>query len=164
MEQQLAHPHGCVLLVKKQAPSLPLCVSKSLTHAVLVKRSYAWHSVVYCRCAQCLGLLGAIDPAHVNPELPRPAPFAYDAKFCLVTLVQQHLVRVLQTACDIGQLEVTSYAIQQILQHYTKRQLAKAVRSTQVCYMLRFLWVKGRYLLYAVFMMRCLGGGVAVAW
>lgn len=95
-----------------------------------------------CRCARCLGLLGAIDPAHVSPELPRPAPFAYDAKFCLVTLIQQHLVRVLQTACDIGQLEVTSYAIQQILQHYTKRQLAKAVRSTQVCLaVLAFCWV-----------------------
>lgn len=84
------------------------------------------------RCAQCLGLLGAIDPAHVSPELPRPAPFAYDAERCLVALVEQHLVRVLQTACDIGQLEVTSYAIQQILQHFTRKQLATAVRNMQV--------------------------------
>lgn len=41
-------------------------------------------------------------------------------------------MRVLQTACDIGQLEVTSYAIQQILQHYTRKQLAVAVRSMEV--------------------------------
>eukprot|EP00879_Flechtneria_rotunda_P008531 GHRR01008938.1.p1 GENE.GHRR01008938.1~~GHRR01008938.1.p1 ORF type:complete len:1480 (+),score=620.50 GHRR01008938.1:516-4442(+) len=78
------------------------------------------------RCAQCLGLLGAIDPALVQPELPRPAPFAYQASSFLVSLVQQQLVRVLQTACDIQQLEATSYAIQHILQHYTKRRLESA--------------------------------------
>lgn len=77
-------------------------------------------------------MLGAIDPAVVSPELPRPTPFAYNAEACLVVLVQQHLVRVLQTACDIGQLEVTSYAIQQILQHYTRKQLAGANKSAEV--------------------------------
>eukprot|EP00883_Tetradesmus_obliquus_P008640 jgi/Sobl393_1/19368/SZX76090.1 len=81
------------------------------------------------RCAQCLGLLGAIDPAHVKPQLPKPAPFAYRAESCLVALLQQHLVRVLQTAYDIGQLETTSYAIQSLLQHYTKRRLQAAARA-----------------------------------
>lgn len=85
-----------------------------------------------CRCAQCLGLLGAIDPAHVRPELPRPAPFAYKAEDCLKVLVQQHLVRVLQTACDIAQLEVTSYAIQQLLQTYSSRRLQKAAQAMKV--------------------------------
>lgn len=50
-----------------------------------------------CRCAQCLGLLGAIDPSRVQPELPRPSPFRYDPQQFLVCLVQDHLVRVLQT-------------------------------------------------------------------
>jgi hypothetical protein len=76
--------------------------------------------------------LGAIDPAHVKPELPKPAPFAYRAESCLVALVQQQLVRVLQTACDIGQLEATSYAIQSLLQYYTKRRLQLAVRAMKV--------------------------------
>jgi hypothetical protein len=46
--------------------------------------------------------------------------------------VQQHLVRVLQTAYDIGQLETTSYAIQSLLQYYTKRRLQLAVRAMKV--------------------------------
>ncbi len=70
------------------------------------------------RCAQCLGLLGAIDPSRVQPELPRPSPFKYDPQQFLVILVQDHLVRVLQTASDISQLEMTSYALQQILQTF----------------------------------------------
>eukprot|EP00775_Hariotina_reticulata_P013107 gene13107-13235_t len=83
------------------------------------------------RCAQCLGVLGAIDPAHVAPELPRPAPFSYTPQGCLVSLVTQHLVRVLQTASDTGQLEATSYAIQQILQHYNRQRLEKAALAMQ---------------------------------
>jgi hypothetical protein len=68
----------------------------------------------------------------VKPDLPKPAPFAYRAESCLVSLVQQQLVRVLQTACDIGQLEATSYAIQSLLQYYTKRRLQLAVRAMKV--------------------------------
>lgn len=76
-----------------------------------------------CRCAQCLGLLGAIDPSRVQPELPRPSPFKYDAQAFLTALVKDHLVRVLQTASDISQLEMTSYALQQILQNFTAKRL-----------------------------------------
>jgi hypothetical protein len=80
-------------------------------------------SVSPCRCAQCLGLLGAIDPSRVQPQLPRPSPFTYDGSTFLVVLVQEHLVRVLQTASDISQLEMTSYALQQILQHFTAKRV-----------------------------------------
>lgn len=84
------------------------------------------------RCAQCLGLLGAIDPSRVQPELPRPLPFSYDAQQFLVCLVQDHLVRVLQTASDISQLEMTSYALQQILQHFSAKQLQRAALLVKV--------------------------------
>lgn len=80
-------------------------------------------SVSACRCAQCLGLLGAIDPSRVQPQLPRPSPFKYDGSHFLVCLVQEHLVRVLQTASDISQLEMTSYALQQILQHFNAKRV-----------------------------------------
>lgn len=70
-------------------------------------------------------MLGAIDPSRVQPELSRPSPFKYEAQPFLVSLVQDHLVRVLQTASDITQLEMTSYALQQILQHYTAGRMKR---------------------------------------
>jgi hypothetical protein len=79
-----------------------------------------------------LGVLGAIDPSRVQPELPRPSPFNYDAQHFLVTLVQEHLVRVLQTASDISQLETTSYALQQALQHFTANRLRVTSAVVQV--------------------------------
>jgi hypothetical protein len=88
--------------------------------------------LLHARCAQCLGVLGAIDPARVAPELPRPVPFSYTPQGCLVRLVTQHLVRVLQTASDTGQLEATSYAIQQILQHYSRQRFDQAALTMQV--------------------------------
>jgi len=87
--------------------------------------------VVY-RCAQCLGLLGAIDPSRVQPELPRPSPFKYDAQAFLVSLVQDQLVRVLQTASDITQLEMTSYALQQILQQFTPKEMQQTALTMKV--------------------------------
>lgn len=91
-------------------------------------------SVSACRCAQCLGLLGAIDPSRVQPQLPRPSPFKYDGSHFLVCLGQEHLVRVLQTASDISQLEMTSYALQQILQCFT---------ATRVKYTFTIMHVSG---------------------
>jgi hypothetical protein len=89
-------------------------------------------STLCCRrCAQCLGLLGALDPSRVQPELRRPGPFSYAAKTFLVQLVLQ-LVRVLQAACDTGQLEMTSYALQQILQHFGPAQLRVTAMQMQV--------------------------------
>lgn len=79
-----------------------------------------------------MGVLGAIDPSRVQPELPRPSPFNYDAQHFLVTLVQEHLVRVLQTASDISQLETTSYALQQVLQHFTANRLRVTSAVVQV--------------------------------
>lgn len=43
-------------------------------------------------CAECLGLLGAIDPARVQPLLPRPEGIASEERDFLATLITKHLV------------------------------------------------------------------------
>lgn len=119
MTRSTQHPSGFYVGsgAVKMSPSLHLC--SHLCPPLSIGRP----GLLVRRCAQCLGLLGAIDPSRVQPELPRPSPFKYDPQHFLVCLVQDHLVRVLQTASDISQLEMTSYALQQILQKFNANRL-----------------------------------------
>lgn len=75
-------------------------------------------------CAECLGLLGALDPASVAPPVP-PSPMVQGRSVnFLVELLVQHLVRVLGTSIVVRCSEYTCVALQQLLQHYTASELA----------------------------------------
>ena len=85
------------------------------------------------RCADCLGQLGAIDPAFLPNVLQGPAArLAFDLDDDLpLKLISTELLRLLTTASDLGTLESTRYAIQQLLKQYMNssvEELAEEVR------------------------------------
>ncbi|KAK9914842.1 hypothetical protein WJX75_001188 [Coccomyxa subellipsoidea] len=69
-------------------------------------------------CADCLGILGAVDPARVALDLAPPPSLKHSQHDLLVTLLTQHLVRVLRVASSLQVLDAASVAIQEIFNHY----------------------------------------------
>lgn len=63
-------------------------------------------------CADCLGILGAVDPARVALDLAPPPSLKHSQHDLLVTLLTQHLVRVLRVASSLQVLDAASVAIQ----------------------------------------------------
>ncbi|KIY93597.1 hypothetical protein MNEG_14365 [Monoraphidium neglectum] len=111
---------GPALLADLMAALLSSCDNAARSHLGLSMRQ---------RCAECLGLLGAVDPARLRPALQSGEVdhrLLHSAKDFLVTLVTRHLVRILETSTDTQQLEITGYAIQHLLQYYTSERLAAA--------------------------------------
>lgn len=66
-------------------------------------------------CAQCLGLLGAVDPARLDVQLDAPQPPVSGELGLMLQVVQRHLVRILRAAPDLGTLEMATFAIQELL-------------------------------------------------
>jgi len=63
-------------------------------------------------CAECLGLLGAIDPARLNVKaLPPEALFEVIGDL-LRQLFSKHLIRLLRVAPSLAVLNATTFAIQ----------------------------------------------------
>ncbi|KAL3137629.1 hypothetical protein ABBQ38_004906 [Trebouxia sp. C0009 RCD-2024] len=69
-------------------------------------------------CAECLGLLGAVDPARVEVALDPPDSLCRCTQELLTTLIVKHLVRLLRVASHIFVLDAASFAIQELLRHY----------------------------------------------
>lgn len=63
-------------------------------------------------CAECLGLLGAVDPARVEVALDPPDSLCRCTQELLTTLIVKHLVRLLRVASHIFVLDAASFAIQ----------------------------------------------------
>ena len=63
-------------------------------------------------CAECLGLLGAVDPARVAITLDPPEALCRTIQELLISLITRHLVRLLRVASHIFVLDATSLAIQ----------------------------------------------------
>lgn len=63
-------------------------------------------------CAECLGLLGAVDPARVELALEAPEALSETLLDLLKTLIIKHLVRLLRVAQHIHVLDAASLAIQ----------------------------------------------------
>ena len=63
-------------------------------------------------CAECLGLLGAVDPARVEVALDPPDSLCRSTQELLTTLIIKHLVRLLRVASHIFVLDAASFAIQ----------------------------------------------------
>jgi len=72
-------------------------------------------SKVHTRCAECLGLLGAVDPAMVLVDLSVRMELSTDPNEFMKTLVQRHLVRLLRVSSGLGTLSNTMLAIQALL-------------------------------------------------
>ncbi|KAK9807336.1 hypothetical protein WJX73_002849 [Symbiochloris irregularis] len=69
-------------------------------------------------CAECLGLLGAVDPARVAVELSRAPPLRNSDTAILLALINDHLVRLLRVASSMHHLDSAALAIQELLKHY----------------------------------------------
>jgi len=63
-------------------------------------------------CAECLGLLGAVDPARVVVALDPPESLCRSTKDLLIILIMRHLVRLLRVASHIFVLDAAALAIQ----------------------------------------------------
>ncbi|KAI3426356.1 hypothetical protein D9Q98_008728 [Chlorella vulgaris] len=73
-------------------------------------------------CAECLGMLGAVDPSRLQIELQPPASRCTSDGVLLVTLISRHLVRLLKTAPSLQVLDGTTLAIQELLKHYSQAE------------------------------------------
>lgn len=83
-------------------------------------------------CAECLGMLGAIDPATVklDPKVQEQR-CATDAQLA-VELLTKHLVRLLKTAPNLQCLDATTLAIQKVLRaHAATPELREKYREAQ---------------------------------
>ena len=63
-------------------------------------------------CAECLGIVGAVDPARVSLAMQPPAKLAQTQHVLLTTLLTEHLVRILRVASSLQVLDAASVAIQ----------------------------------------------------
>lgn len=63
-------------------------------------------------CAECLGLLGAVDPARLDVKADPPASLHSLTLPLLTELISKHLVRLLRVASSLPVLEATTFAIQ----------------------------------------------------
>lgn len=63
-------------------------------------------------CAECLGLLGAVDPARLSLNVRTPDKLCASTEELLVDLVTKHLVRLLRVAASLQTLDATTFAIQ----------------------------------------------------
>ena len=65
-------------------------------------------------CAECLGLLGALDPARLSLKMLLPEALSTTEQKLIMTLVSRHLVRILRTASNLQALDSVTFAIQVI--------------------------------------------------
>uniref|UniRef100_A0A7R9VTK1 Serine/threonine-protein kinase ATR n=1 Tax=Chlamydomonas euryale TaxID=1486919 RepID=A0A7R9VTK1_9CHLO len=81
------------------------------------------------RCAEVLGMLGAVDPARMPVTMPLPESLCehrLEGTLTLqVQLVTRHLVRLLETTDNISTLDFATYAIQTLLQTHTAERIAE---------------------------------------
>ena len=83
-------------------------------------------------CAECLGMLGAIDPSTVKLD-PKPPEqrCATDAQLAVELLIK-HLVRLLKTAPNLQCLDATTLAIQNVLKaHAATPELKDKAKEMQ---------------------------------
>ncbi|GAB4817356.1 hypothetical protein N2152v2_004402 [Parachlorella kessleri] len=71
-------------------------------------------------CAECLGLLGAVDPSRVQLDLQPPPTMCRSEGDLVITLVTRHLLRLLKTASSLQVLDAATFAIQELLKHYAR--------------------------------------------
>lgn len=83
--------------------------------AVIVQAQGQIGSRVQLLCSECLGLLGAIDPARLSIERAAPDALCSSTAELLVELVSKHLVRLLRVAPSLFVLDAATFAIQVIL-------------------------------------------------
>jgi len=80
-------------------------------------------------CAECLGILGAVDPSRVQvPPPPLPEMASSDGEL-LLRLMTQHLARLLKSADSLQSLDATTYSIQELLRSYG--QLPELVKRNE---------------------------------
>ena len=81
-------------------------------------------------CAECLGLLGAVDPARVAVTLDPPEALCRSTQDLLVILITRHLVRLLRVASHILVLDAASLAIQVCSQHVIASESHNLIQKT----------------------------------
>ena len=82
-------------------------------------------------CAECLGMLGAIDPSRVKLDSqPHPKRCTTEASLA-VELLKKHLVRLLKTAPNLQTLDCTTLAIQEVLRSHVDTPELRELYSKQ---------------------------------
>ena len=63
-------------------------------------------------CAECLGLVGAVDPAHTAISLAQPLTLTLDPPALLRALIEDHLARILLVAPSLQVLDAATISVQ----------------------------------------------------
>ena len=83
-------------------------------------------------CAECLGMLGAVDPARVHvPPAPLPEMANGDPEL-LLQLMNGQLVRLLKSADSLQALDAATFSIQEVLRAYGKYGALSVYQPTTV--------------------------------
>lgn len=70
-------------------------------------------------CAECIGMLGAVDPSRINLDARTPAGMCTTPLELAVAVVTKHLVRLLKTAPSMQYLDLTTLSTQDVLRCYS---------------------------------------------
>jgi len=71
---------------------------------------------MHLRCGECLGLLGALDPAAVSLQLPPPPP-VLDCPRALKAEIFKHILRILRTAPSLELVDFCTYSLHGLRMH-----------------------------------------------
>lgn len=79
-------------------------------------------------CAECLGLLGAVDPARLSVKTRLPEELYTEPDELLIALISKHLVRLLRVAPSLQVLDSATFAIQ-VREHRARPESLTAASS-----------------------------------
>ena len=83
-------------------------------------------------CAECLGLLGAVDPARLSVKTRLPEELYTEPDELLIALISKHLVRLLRVAPSLQVLDSATFAIQVRKQRARPESLTAASSDAEV--------------------------------
>jgi hypothetical protein len=120
------------LINLKSEPSLQMRLLSALLKSAEPGANSAASLAAQQACAECLGMLGAIDPSRVKLD-PQDTPTrcATEAQLS-IDLVTKHLVRLLKTAPNLQTLDSTTLAIQQVLRSHASTEELRILNARRL--------------------------------
>lgn len=110
------------LINLKNDPNLEMRLLSALLKSAEPGANSAASLAAQQACAECLGMLGAIDPSRVKLDPQDPAKRCSTEAQLAIDLVTKHLVRLLKTAPNLQTLDSTTLAIQEVLRSHARSE------------------------------------------
>jgi serine/threonine-protein kinase ATR len=110
------------LLNLKNNPNLEMRLLRALLESAEPGANSAASLAAQQACAECLGMLGAIDPSRVKIDPQDPVKRCATEAQLAIEVVTKHLVRLLKTAPNLQTLDSTTLAIQEVLRSHASTE------------------------------------------